>query len=224
MTFVDFLFPRRCIGCGRVGSYLCRSCFSKIEFVTFQICPYCRKAAVGGVTHFGCRRRLGLDGLLCVFVFDKVGRNLIHQLKFQRVSDLKSDINRLLVATLGEGWNQFQNFVIVPVPLTKKRENWRGFNQAALIARQIAENLKIPLYPALVRTIDRRPQASLAKNKRSGNVAGVFEILKDKPVKNINALVLDDVFTTGATLKEAAKVLKREGARQVWAITLARSR
>jgi len=199
-------------------------CFSKIEFIDFQICPHCRKNAIAGLTHPGCRKVYGLDGLISVFIFDGVGRKLVHEFKFRRVTDLKDLLATLIVADLSKEWLRFDNYLFCPIPLSKSRENWRGFNQAQLISRELAQMLKIPVYEALVRSKNTRPQSQTKKEEKYKNISGVFVVSSQKRVEGTNILLFDDVFTTGSTLKEAAKVLKRGGANKVWALTLARSR
>jgi ComF family protein len=114
--------------------------------------------------------------------------------------------------------------VILPVPLHGRRLYERGFNQALLLADRIGSRFSLPVcYDNLVRIRPTRPQVELSGRDRVKNVAGAFSLIAPLAVKNCRVLLIDDVFTTGATMNECAKVLKRAGAAHVAALTLARA-
>jgi len=112
----------------------------------------------------------------------------------------------------------------MPVPLHKKRLRLRGFNQALLLAHGVSLRFRIPLnYDNLVRTRYTRPQVELSGRERAENVRGAFDLIRSAEVCEKKILLIDDVFTTGATMNECAKVLKDAGARSVTVLTLART-
>jgi ComF family protein len=112
----------------------------------------------------------------------------------------------------------------MPVPLHKKRLRSRGFNQALILAHGISERFSVPLlYDTLVRLRSTRPQVELSGHERVENVRGAFCLLRPSEVRDKRVLLVDDVFTTGATMNECAKVLKDAGARSVTVLTLART-
>lgn len=114
--------------------------------------------------------------------------------------------------------------MIMPVPLHPKRLRQRGFNQALLLAHRISMRHDIPLvYDNLARVRPTRPQVELTGEERVKNVAGAFSLRFPEIVENKHILLIDDVFTTGATMNECAAVLKSAGAEQVTACTLARA-
>ena len=119
-----------------------------------------------------------------------------------------------------------QNFtgtVLCPIPLHKRKLKWRGFNQAEEIAKHLSEALSIPLYSdILVKTKNTTPQVELEGIERRINMLGVFEVKSRERVQNKNILLVDDVYTTGATMREAQKVLQQAGAKQVTALVVAR--
>jgi len=112
------------------------------------------------------------------------------------------------------------NFVLIPIPLTKGKMAWRGFNQAEIIAKEINLKLNLPLNKKIIKRIkNKKSQTNLGRKNRMENVKGIFKI-EEKSPKNI--ILIDDVLTTGATLEEAKKTLVRAGAKNVWAIVLAK--
>lgn len=113
---------------------------------------------------------------------------------------------------------------IIPVPLHKRRLRWRGFNQALMLAREISEITGIWVDPnTLIRVRYTRPQTRLPFKERSENVKGAFEVARETFVRDRSVLLVDDVATTGSTLTECARVLKKAGARRVEALTIARA-
>jgi ComF family protein len=114
--------------------------------------------------------------------------------------------------------------MVMPVPLHRKRLRQRGFNQALLLAHRMSEQYGIPLvFDNLERVRPTRPQVELSGEERVKNVTGAFALRFPKKVEDKHILVIDDVFTTGATMNECAGVLKSAGAEQVTACTLARA-
>jgi ComF family protein len=248
MILVDLLFPKRCAGCKRWGSYFCESCQANI-LQSDLVCPICERASIGGATHPLCRRRYGLDGLWSLGVYNAPQSGRLHRgaiysqseyqdplkggiqkLKYRFVSDLASTLVNLLITYWARYSPQFfeeikkdpQNWIVVPVPLHIKRERWRGFNQAGLLGQMIALKLGLNYSPILKRTKYTTPQVGLKGKLRYQNVKGAFTLNSKFMIHNSNILLIDDVWTTGSTLKECGSVLKRAGVKKVWAITLAR--
>jgi len=230
-VFLDFLFPRRCLGCGKVGSYFCSDCLNLVLLKNDQICPICGKASLGGTTHQFCHRPLGLDGLTSIFTYKGMIAKAIKKLKYKFVRDLAEELIELFLSFCGEEklFSDFcclPNVVLVPIPLHPRRLRWRGFNQAELLGELIAKNLGIKFVPdLLIRVKNTEPQVKLDKDQRQINIRRAFALNKNSQFDNLeicNFVLFDDVWTTGATLKEAGKVLKRNGAKKVWGLTIAR--
>ena len=229
MGILDFLFPQKCLGCGRTGGYFCSQCLNFVSLKRERICPVCEKPAIGGQTHPGCLASQSLDGLTSIFVYKGLVRKAITKLKYRFVSDLAQDLVELFLSFCGEDKTfsricQNKGVVLVPIPLHQERERWRGFNQAELLSKMIAENLGIGFLPdLLIRAKNTRPQTKLNEKERQKNIKDAFQIsLNSSIAQSLNILLFDDVWTTGATLKEAGKVLKKGGAGKVWGLTLAR--
>jgi len=226
LSFLDLLFPKRCVSCNRLGSYLCHQCLSKIKFVEYQICPTCQRPSITGATHPKCQTKYSLDGLISITKFEGPIRIAIHKLKYKWISDLGETLVSLILDNL---WKQkalpADKFTVVPVPLAPKREHWRGFNQAALLGKIIAQKLEFDFSDSLIIKIkETKPQVELKARERRDNVAGVFKVGVKEEAEDGNFLLVDDMTTTGATLRSCGLVLKRTGALKVWALTLARSR
>ena len=229
---LDLLFPKRCVGCGKFDTYFCHDCVRNIKQGDL-VCPKCEKPAVGGQTHPICRRTYGLDGLWSLGVYQDSLRSAIKKLKYKWVKELAE----VLVDITLEYWARYQPFVfdqikkdcgkgwvIVPVPLFWWRENDRGYNQSAEIGKLLASKLGLGYAQLLKRTRHTKPQAKLKSKDRHQNIRNAFSIDSGVAVvpRNDKVLLIDDVWTTGSTLRECCYILKRNGAKKVWALTLAR--
>lgn len=229
MTLLDFLFPRTCLGCGGTGQYFCSSCISQIRSVD-QICPVCEKPSPFGETHRFCRRKHSLDGLVSFFAYEGIIRKAIHQLKFKYVTDLSTGLMELMQkGTVSDRFSRIKQFVkdkkpvIIPVPLYWYKENQRGFNQAEIFAQKFAELWKLEYKKGLLmRSKFTPPQAGLTQNQRKRNIANAFYIHPNIQYPVSNIILIDDIWTTGATLKTCGALLKKSRAEIVWGLTLAR--
>lgn len=218
MAVIDFIFPKKCIGCGRIGSYNCDQCLSKVEIIENPICPECERQAIGGKTHPGCLRPFGLDGLIATCRYKGIVRSAIQKIKYKWSYDISNVLTDLLVQNLWR-FNFPQEAVLVPVPLHIKRKRWRGFNQAEILARELTHRFGQVNIDLLERVFENKPQVGLSKKKRKQNVRGIFALRETQGKFVINGrdfILVDDVFTSGATMSEAAGVLKKAGAKSVW--------
>lgn len=150
-------------------------------------------------------------------------RALLHLFKYDRVAPLTRPLAQLLGLVLYQEPALRQVDIIVPVPLYPARERLRGYNQALLLARQLARTFNLPLAAAaLIRTRDTASQTGLTPRQRRENVRGAFKVPDSSRIKGKRILLIDDVATTGATLSACARALKRAGAASVQAATVAR--
>lgn len=239
---LDILFPKKCVGCNKEGSYserqrgassayFCQDCVENVK-QTDLVCPKCERPAVGGQTHPICRRRYGLDGLWSLGIYQHPLRAAIQQLKYRYVKNLAE----VLVDITLEYWAKYQPFVldqikkdkgigwvVIPVPLYWWRESDRGFNQATLLGQILSKKLGLGFCEGLKRIRYTRSQIKLKGRERRENIRGAFEISSNYTLNpRPHVLLIDDVWTTGSTLRECCYVLKRAGAKKVWALTLAR--
>ena len=225
---LDILFPKFCVNCGKEGDYLCPDCFSLIEILDRQYCPFCSapKVVPDGKTCSSCHRTKTLKGLFCAASYDNfIIRKLVRQFKYEPfVKGLSQTLSFLIITHfLRLNKTDFHSFVLVSVPQRKRKLKYRGFNPAEEIAKGLSEDLKILLLPdALVKIKQTPPQIELNKEERKTNIKGVFACSKPELIKNQKILLVDDVFTTGATMEECALTLKKAGAKEVWGAVVAR--
>jgi len=220
MNLLDFLYPKKCFGCGKGGSYICRRCHLKTE-TPKAFCPMCRRASIGGTTHTRCVRPRGMDSLISLFSYDGVIKKAIGELKYNFVEDCAGEMAGLCVLKLKDLYTN-KDVILVPIPLHRSRERWRGFNQSASVGKHIAALMGWKFVPDLLeRTSRTKPQVGLEKKLRKNNVKGVFKLNPNYKLRSPDYLLFDDVWTTGSTMKEACKALKRSGAKTVWGLTIA---
>ena len=137
MNFLDLLFPKRCVGCGKFGSYICNSCFAKVEFIGKPVCPVCQRQAVEGKTHPGCQGKFRLDGLVVACRYYGPVKAAISGFKYKLAYDLGKILVDLVVRQLWK-FDLPKDVVLVPVPLHARRIKWRGFNQSEIFDRGLA--------------------------------------------------------------------------------------
>jgi competence protein ComFC len=229
MSILDFLFPKRCVCCKKFGSYLCPNCFSSLAFIDTMVCTHCQRQAIGGLTHPVCKTRYSIDGVFPSLVYKGVVKKLVYVFKYPPyLTDLQSQ----LVDLLYEGIIQKEQFTrlldesvfFVPIPLHETKFRKRGYNQSQLLAEGLAKRFDSPVVDCLKREKHTKTQVGLSKEDRKENIANAFSLKTEisNLAKNYqHILLVDDVVTSGATLREAAKVLKKAGFKNVWGVTLA---
>lgn len=215
----DFLFPIKCVSCGKQDSILCKNCEDKIRTFNEGFCFSCLKKREDFSVCPKCKQNTFLDGVFILGDYkDYTLKKLIWDLKFNFIKDSAGPLSALL-------FDRFKNidknnFTITAVPLHEKRLKQRGFNQSEIIAKSFANNLDISYENYLIRDKNTESQKDLTRFERKINMDDVFKISSEVRGKNI--YLLDDVITTGATLDSAAKTLKENGAIKVWGVVLAR--
>lgn len=231
MSFIlDLIFPKKCVGCKKVGSFFCVNCITDIK-QTDLVCPKCERLSLGGLTHPACKRKFGLDALWSLGIYDTPLKSAIQKLKYRWIKSLAEDLTDITI----DYWARYQPllldqikkdhgnlWLIVPVPLHKIRQNWRGFNQSAELGKLLSKKTGLKYSDCLIRLRNTRKQVGLPSHLRHQNIKGAFTINPKLLPLNSNVILVDDVWTTGSTLKECTYILKKSGAKKVWALTLAR--
>lgn len=224
MAILDVIFPKKCAGCDRLGDYICSDCLNKIKLLDNSICPICVKLSMWGNTHTRCKRPWGLDGLTATFVYKGLMKKLIRNLKYRMITDLYQVLVESMISMGDYEPIQNHSWIISGVPLHPRRLRWRGFNQADKLGIRLAQEWHWNfIKDTLKRTKYTKSQMGLPKKERLQNMQGAFDI--DANFYQVNkkqVLLVDDVWTTGATMRECAKVLKRNGAKKVWGLVIAR--
>lgn len=220
MGILDLLYPKKCLSCGKPGYYLCRACRSLIPWHTEAICLICGKRAIGGYSHPICLKSWGLDRAILLAHYQGPVRKLIQGLKYRRLTSESKLLVDLIVSRLDR--KELRGYVVTAVPLHFLRQFGRGFNQSEVIGRGLAGRLKLKFRDdILYRQRNTKSQVKLGKSERAENVRHAFAADNKLAIKNAKILLFDDVITSGVTVRECAKVLKRSGASQVWALALA---
>jgi ComF family protein len=237
---VDWLYPPRCRACGgrihgRDVECFCASCWPQIRLASHPVCTICGRPffdGSGGDHVCGvCLSRppqfVRARAWAC-YPHDHEAehplRKVVQKFKYGRRVSLGKPLGRLLVSGCAEFLHECQVDLIVPVPLHAKRLRWRGFNQSVLLARQISRSYGVAMDPfVLFRSQETPPQTQLSEEERRRNVRGVFAVNPDRPVDGKRLLLVDDVYTSGATVNECSRTLRRAGAKEVYVVTLART-
>ncbi len=205
-ALLDLLFPPRCAGCGRRGTWLCAPCLAAVPPLGAPLRHDATQA---------------LDWLGAAYVFTGAIRSAIHRFKYQRERARAAHLGALIVPLLGHLPNETTPHLLA-VPLAAARLRERGYNQAEALARVVAADNGLPLGAGLVRTRATRPQVGLDRVARRENVRDAFAWAASTPPPP-QLLLIDDVLTTGATANECAAILKAAGARWVGLLAVARA-
>jgi ComF family protein len=225
-TSVDLLFPPACAGCGRHGHRICPTCAQAVVPVPATICEQCGRVQSARIAR--CRFCLAdkhspLLQARAAGLHVEPLRHFIHLLKYEDRPDLAPELARYLAATFaGPDWQALwvQVDAISPVPLHAERRRQRGYDQAELLARSLSSHTSIPLCLDLVkRTRQTRAQVGLNASQRQANVRNAFAAAGS--CTNLHVLLVDDVYTTGATMAACATALRAAGAAWVCGLTLA---
>lgn len=218
---LDLLFPPVCGGCGKPGSRWCRDCQDRVIVLDGIVCEICglpqEKPGLCGAC---LAERPHFRSLRAWAVFEDPIQSALHKLKYRRDLSMGDAIAAGMMPFVRSlNW---QIDLVVPIPLGKQRMRERGYNQVAMIAKPLAMGLGLHYFPeALARRKETRSQVGLNREERHKNVSGAFEAHKGAAGKV--ALIMDDVSTTGSTLSSGAQALYAAGARDVYALTVARA-
>jgi ComF family protein len=224
----DALYPPRCAIClapGHNGMDICERCYRQLPWIT-SACACCALPLphdAGRDTLCGrCQKKPPLfDSSLSLFRYEATAMQLVQQLKFNQRLAVSRLMGQMLLHKILEQQNEMPA-CIMPVPLYRKRLRKRGFNQSIEMARPLAKALSIPIDTySVLRARDTRPQTGLDRDSRRKNIKGAFETVIPLPYEHI--ALIDDVVTTGSTVNELARALKRAGVQRVDVWSVARA-
>ncbi|HLI27499.1 MAG TPA: ComF family protein [Chloroflexota bacterium] len=216
------LWPARCLGCGRRDAPFCPACWAALPRLRPPLCPRCSKPERGGMLCAACRRRdPALSAVRAACAYQGAVVPAVQRLKYRHERHLVAALGRLLLECLAA--RPLAIDALLPVPLDARRARWRGFNQSALLAAEVAGALGCPLLAdGLRRTRLTRPQVGLSARERRANVRAAFACPSRGAVAGRRLLLVDDVMTTGATLEACAGALRAAGAAAVYGLVVAR--
>jgi len=221
-TIKDYIFPIFCLGCKKEGQWLCQDCFCRLDLSGVYFCPICHKNQISGTCCQACRNQSFVESEIATTIYheEEIIGQIIHTLKYGLAEDILLVIEKIIEIFFTNNQDLFKDIdCIVPVPLHKKRFAERGFNQAELIAHIVSKQIKRPVKIFLQRTRHTPHQTRLSREERLKNVLGAFTFNFSPPRV---VLLIDDVYTTGSTIQECARELKKQGVEKVYAFTLAR--
>jgi ComF family protein len=231
---INILYPKVCLHCGDLFSdglsnILCRSCFDSIPVFEDPLCDHCGlplpARAFEDSEHLRCRecgdKPYFLDQVRALGTYEGALRIIHHSFKFEGMESLKEEISDKLVGATPAFFLK-PTEVLIPVPLSPERKRERGYNPSESLAIEVSRKTGIPVGFSLDKIKSTVPQMSLTREERFKNPKGAYRVKRDEIIP-AKVLLIDDVFTTGSTLEECARVLKKAGAQWVGALVLGRT-
>ncbi|MFA6282334.1 MAG: ComF family protein [Candidatus Omnitrophota bacterium] len=227
-TFTDIVLPNLCFICEEkiTSGHLCKKCVEKIEFLFPPLCKLCSRPFLPNKKPICSKCKtpnaLPYEQLICVTAYKEPIATLIHLFKYENYSYLSSTLSELMIKHLTRiGINLSDYDIITPVPMHRAKLRERGYNQSELLAEKIAKHFNISLRNDIISVKSiRSQQVKLNRRQRKENLKNLFEVNQDMKDKKI--ILIDDIFTTGQTVKECAYALKNKGAR-ITVLTLAKT-
>ncbi len=232
-ALLNILYPRglRCVVCNnelgpQVG--VCKACTSALPFIHPPMCQCCGKPLMLGASEEtnrcpDCRHEShNFDEARAVFEYSTIISQLLYRFKYGTEFHLGLPFGHFMAGAIQPSWKVD---LMLPVPLHPNRKKKRGYNQSALLADAIADYTGLALQEGiLLRTMDTPTQTKLHKRERLQNLQSAFFVSSKAPIRGKNILLVDDVYTTGATADSCSQPLKDAGANKIYVITLATGR
>jgi len=222
---LDFALPPRCAGCGAIVADVhsfCTDCWKQIEFLGETGCTVCGlplQATDASSCGICLARPPRIARTRSAVAYDDLSRGLAIRLKYGRKVAIARTMARYMAPLVASSTDP----LLVPVPLHRTRLWQRGFNQSALVARELTRRLKLPANPLALRRSRRTPALKgMSPLQRRKTVAGAFHVADKSAVAGKTVILIDDVLTTGSTAEACARTLQRAGAARVELITWAR--
>ncbi|MDI6717794.1 MAG: ComF family protein [Patescibacteria group bacterium] len=231
---LNILFPPICANCRKRiiaeknNKFVCDDCLALIQINNTLFCPICQarlpeNKRICGHKNEKFKEFPYLLGAVSDFNNETL-QNLIYNFKYQHLKWLAPALGNIMVSYLKTMNLKLNDFIIIPIPLHKSRERFRGYNQSELLAEFVGKEFNLEVNPVLKRIKKTCPQAQEKKyENRKKNTAGAFKISDFKSAADKNIILIDDVYTSGATISEAARTLKEGGAKNIIALVLAKA-
>ena len=199
----------------------CKECFDNLPFLEDKICAHCGRRVKASTNYcLSCKnKQTDIDLARSVFDYSDAVRLMIHKLKYKG----KRYLARIFAPYLANVYwkNYFNSDLIVYVPMFRKDQRKRGYNQSKLLAKELSKLINVPVFDGLTKTKRTSKQVGLKRKERKVNLKGAFKLTSKKEIIDKSILIVDDVMTTGATVERIAELLKKKGAKIVKALTVA---
>ena len=208
---INYVYPKVCGFCNKIISeeYTCKNCQEKLKYM------YESERQLVSVNKY-------FDILICAYKYKGIIRSKILQYEFKNKKYLYTTLSQRLIELLNMYSNEID--IIIPVPIHFMRAFNRGYNQSFLIARFIAQKMDKELKNNILKKVrNNKPQSLLTANKRKNNVYNAYKLIRADAIKGKTILLIDDIYTTGATVNECSKVLKENGAKKIIVATVAKA-
>ncbi len=227
---INFLFPLRCLSCSEfiaIPNAFCAECWQKFNFIAKPYCNLCGSMLAINIQEVSqCGQCLAYPppfaSCRSLIKFDEHSKKIIHAFKYYDKTILAKLFANLLLQRYTDHFSAVD--IIAPVPMNKLKRLFRLYNHSHILAKEIAYLMKKPLYPdLLIKTKWTKPQSALSKSERENNLANSLEFNSKYNINNHSILLVDDVLTTGTTIKKCSIMLKNSGASAVHVFTIART-
>ena len=229
MRLSEIMYPSKCMFCGKVvpeGNRACEGCIKGLPYVTEPVCKHCGKPIMRSsdelCTDCSIRDHPGLDSSVALFVYREDTKRAMFDLKyggcFGDAGFYADELCRHFYGRI----RRWHADVLVPIPIHKRRMRYRGYNQAELVADELGLRVGLPAEKLLMRTRYTSPQKNLDAVKRRENLRQAFTVDESifRPEVHESIVLVDDIYTTGATLEACAGLLKKAGAKAVYAVCI----
>ena len=226
-SLTNLFYPPHCFSCNeRINdsAILCRKCSDELVGLKENSCVFCNKNTVNSFICEECKQEYPFDEVVSAYIFNLPLQRMIHHFKYNELKKIGTFLGYKLAEILSTYSFISDTDYIIPVPLHKTKKRFRGFNQSEIIAKALSVKLNIPILKnVLKRKKFTQTQTKLKKHEREKNVANAFQVKNFGTIKNKSLLLVDDVLTTGSTMKSIALLLKENLAKHIYVCTLARA-
>ena len=207
ISFLDILFPKKCIYCGKEGKYICEKCLKSFDN------KYIFRKVFNNY----------FDYMFCCSFYTDIIKNQIHSFKFHEKAYLYEYFIELsLRNNISDFLKKFD--LVTFIPMNYNKEIRRGYNQSKLLAKELGKRLNINVINTLEKEAGLFVQSTLSEKDRENNAKKAFKILKNINIENKNIILVDDIFTTGSTVKSASKILKENKANKICVFAISKTR
>lgn len=223
----NLFYPPQCFSCNRrieEEQILCEKCSEEMIPVSHNSCTFCNKDTINTLICEECKKDYPFDEVVCAYSFNLPIQRLIHHFKYNEFRRIGAYLGSKLAELISTYSFISDTDYIIAVPLHKTKKRFRGFNQAEIIAEALSVKLNIPILKnVLKRKKYTQTQTQLKKHEREKNVANAFHLKNIGTIRNKSVLLVDDVLTTGSTMKSIALLLKENFVKHIYVCTLARA-